>query len=109
MSAISISDFKAAIDRRGSSLVLDVRRNLAFRDSTETIAGALRRDPATVADWVKTLPRASNVVVYCVHGHEVSQNVTKALAESGLQARYLEAGIEHWKAEGGALDRKPKA
>jgi hypothetical protein len=34
------------------------------------------------------------VVVYCVHGHEVSQGVAKALG-----ARYLEGGIEHWDGE----------
>ena len=38
----------------------------AFQASAETIAGALRRDPEAVGDWMKTLPRAANVVVYCV-------------------------------------------
>jgi hypothetical protein len=46
--------------------------------------------------------------VYCVHGHEVSQNAAKALRESGLSAQYLEGGIEDgWKASGGPLDAKP--
>ena len=89
-----------------SELVLDVRRNAAFRESGEMIAGALRRDPEAVGDWAKTLPRASSVVAYCVHGREVSQGVAKALAERGLQARHLEGGIEAWK---GPRDRKPRA
>ena len=105
MSAISSSDLKAA---RGA-LVLDVRRTPAFQDSTETITGALRRDPEKVGEWAKSLPRAPEVVVYCVHGHQVSQGVAKALADSGLKARYLEGGIEHWKEDGGKLDKKPKA
>jgi rhodanese-related sulfurtransferase len=89
--------------------VIDVRRNPAFRDSQEMIAGALRRDPETVGDWAATLPPASAVAVYCVHGHEVSQNVAKALAGRGLQVRYLEGGIEGWKAKQASVDRKPMA
>ena len=91
-----------------SELVIDVRRTQAFRDSGEMIAGALRRDPEAVEQWAKTLPSAEKVLVYCVHGHEVSQDVAKALKARGLQAGYLEGGIEAWKAGGGAIDRKPE-
>jgi hypothetical protein len=72
-------------------------------------AGALRRDPATVPSWAGELPRAGNVVVYCVHGHEVSQNAAKSLRDLGIAARYLEGGLEEgWKAAGGELSSKPK-
>jgi rhodanese-related sulfurtransferase len=106
MNPISISELTAARER---TLVIDVRRNPAFRDSQEMIAGALRRDPETVGEWAGSLPAASSVAVYCVHGHEVSQNVARALAGRGLRARYLEGGIEEWKARQAPLDRKPKA
>jgi rhodanese-related sulfurtransferase len=106
MNAISISDLN---DARERTLVIDVRRNPAFLDSQEMIAGALRRDPETVGEWAAALPAASPVVVYCVHGHEVSQNVAKALSGRGLRASYLEGGIEDWKAKREVLDRKPKA
>jgi len=36
------------------------------------------------------------VVVYCVHGHEVSQGVTRALRTAGVDAAYLEGGIAGW-------------
>ena len=75
-------------------LVIDVRKNPAFLAATDMIRGALRRDPAAVESWRRTLPAAAQVVVYCVHGHEVSQGVAKALG-----ARYLEGGIEHWDGE----------
>lgn len=91
------------------ALLVDVRRDPAFLESGELIAGALRRDPEAVGQWAKSLPRASSVVVYCVHGHQVSQGVAKALAEAGIRASFLEGGIEHWKEEGGELDRKPRA
>jgi hypothetical protein len=41
-----------------------------------------------------------------VHGHEVSQNVAAALREAGINARYLEGGLEEgWRGHG-ALDPK---
>jgi rhodanese-related sulfurtransferase len=83
-------------------LVIDVRRNERFFASQSLIKGALRRDPDRVSEWSKTLPAAAPVVVYCVHGHEVSQGVAKALG-----ARYLEGGIEAWCAIGGELFQKP--
>ena len=84
-------------------LVIDVRRAERFRESPYVLKGALRRDPETVLEWKKTLPRSASVVVYCVHGHEVSQKVAAA-----LQAKYLAGGLEHWKEEGGELATKPK-
>jgi hypothetical protein len=70
--------------------------------------GALRRAPEQAAAWAKTLSRESSVVVYCVHGHEVSQGAAKTLNEAGIAARYLDGGIEAWKAAGGKVDRKPR-
>jgi rhodanese-related sulfurtransferase len=89
-------------------LLIDVRRRPAFQSAADMAAGALRRDPESVSAWAKTLPAANTVVVYCVHGHEVSQNVAKALREQGLDAYFLEGGLEEgWKSNGGALDAKP--
>jgi rhodanese-related sulfurtransferase len=82
-------------------LVIDVRRNERFLESPYLIDGALRRDPAKVGEWSKALPPEAQVVAYCVHGHEVSQGVAKALG-----ARYLEGGIESWRETGGKLFRK---
>ena len=108
MNAIPISELKACISGGRRPLLVDVRRRPAFLDANEAIAGALRRDPESVAEWVTTFPPAASVVVYCVHGHEVSQGVAKALAGRGIEARYLEGGIEGWKAQEGSLDRKPR-
>jgi len=106
--AISVASLRQILASDRPPLVIDVRRPPAFRDSAYRIAGALRRDPMAVAAWVKALPRAVDVVVYCVHGHEVSQNARKALAEAGIRAQYLEGGIEHWREDGGELEAKPK-
>ena len=107
-SSISFSGLQAAVRAAQPPLIIDVRRKPAYTGATDTIAGALRRDPEQLAAWAPELPIASKVVVYCVHGHEVSQNAAKALNERGIAAQYLEGGIEEgWRAGGGALDRKP--
>ena len=86
--------------------VVDVRRAEAFTGDTHIIAGATWRDPFLVADWVKFLPRHRAVVVYCVHGHEISKNVASALCNAGVDATYLAGGIEAWREAGGALCKK---
>jgi rhodanese-related sulfurtransferase len=107
--SISASQLKSALAGPQPPLLVDVRRTPAFRSAPDMAAGALRRDPATVASWAKELPRAGSVVVYCVHGHEVSQNAAQTLRDMGIAARYLEGGLEEgWKAGGGAVSRKPK-
>ena len=107
-SGISFPELQGGLRGSRPPLVIDVRRRPAFEAATDMIEGALRRDPEQVASWTAELPSASSVTVYCVHGHEVSQGVAKALSERGIAARYLEGGIEEgWKAAGGTLDRKP--
>ena len=101
--SISAATLRQSIRSSEPPLVIDVRRRERFLEARDLIRGALRRDPERVAEWAKTLPRAASVVVYCVHGHEVSQNVAKALG-----GRYLEGGIEAWRENGGELFKKPK-
>lgn len=43
-----------------------------------------------------------------MHGHEVSQGARKTLAGAGIEASFLEGGIEHWREAGGELARKPR-
>jgi rhodanese-related sulfurtransferase len=106
-STITVAEVRSSLLERRPPLVIDVRRHAAFQSATDLIEGALWRDPERVFEWACELPRAGDVVVYCVHGHEVSQGVAKALRESGRRASCLEGGIEAWKVGGGALDRKP--
>jgi rhodanese-related sulfurtransferase len=101
--AISAVSLRQSLASDRPPLVIDVRKSAAFLDAPDQIRGALRRDPLRVAEWSKTLPGDADVVVYCVHGHEVSQGAAKA-----LDAKYLEGGIEAWRAAGGELFGKPK-
>lgn len=106
--SVSFPELQSAIASERLPLIIDVRRRPAYRAATEMVSGALARDPESVSSWASELPASRAVVVYCVHGHEVSQGVARVLAERGIAASFLEGGIEEgWKAGGGALDRKP--
>jgi rhodanese-related sulfurtransferase len=106
--SIDVDGLRAAIASSEPPIVIDVRKTPAFLDAADTISGALRRDPARIDAWSNALPRSSPIVVYCVHGHEVSQGAARALGERGVGASYLEGGIAAWTEAGGALDTKPK-
>ena len=84
-------------------MVIDVRKRAAFDAEPLTIPGALRRDPSHLADWAGALPPGAGLVVYCVHGHEVSHGVRDALRRHGFAVELLAGGLEGWKAAGGAL------
>lgn len=103
---ISPSAVFRSLGQAASPLVIDVRRREAFESSTQMIASATWRDPFAVADWAKYLPRNRPIAVYCVHGHEVSQHAADALRAVGLDAAYIEGGIEAWKGLGHPLVRK---
>ena len=101
---ITVAELKSLGD--AAPIVIDVRREKAFLESDTVVAGALRRDPEAVNEWAGALP-GTPVVVYCVHGHEVSQRTAARLRELGVAARYLEHGLEGWREGDGALAPKP--
>jgi rhodanese-related sulfurtransferase len=105
--SIKYAELQSLIESGASPLIIDVRRRPAFSAAQDMIAGAAWRDPEQVAAWAPHIPRAGRVVVYCVHGHEVSQNAAKALSQAGIAAEYLEGGIEEgWKGAGGAVQAR---
>ncbi len=101
--AIQIEQFKRLID----CAVIDVRRRERFDQANTLLPGAVWRDPNAVSDWVAQLNAAQTVVVYCVFGHEVSQGAAAYLRNQGLNAFYLEGGIDAWQTAGNALVAKP--
>ncbi|MDA1101282.1 MAG: chromate resistance protein [Proteobacteria bacterium] len=82
-------------------LIFDVRRAETFAAADRVIAGARWRDHGTAAQWGPALTPRSNIVVYCVHGHQISQSAAASLRGNGLNAQYLEGGIEGYLANGG--------
>lgn len=104
--SVTSTALAAALQSDSPPLVIDVRRPPAFGESREMIDGALRRDPGQIAGWASTLPAGADIVVYCVHGHAVSQEAAAALTSTGRRARFLGGGIGHWKEDGLALRAK---
>lgn len=110
-SSYSVSPAELATQLRGTAapLIVDVRRNEAFAACAYLLPGALRRDPSQVAQWAATLPAVASVLVYCIHGHEVSQGTMTALRQRGINASYLQGGIEAWREQALPLVAKPVA
>ncbi len=100
------AELAAQLGTRDAPLLIDVRKNDAFAASQYTLPGALRRDPLQLDAWAGTLPAASSVLVYCVHGLEVGRNCMTALRQRGIDAFFLQGGIEAWRELGQPLAAK---
>jgi rhodanese-related sulfurtransferase len=94
--SISASDLYRRLGTAAAPLLIDVRRGPVFEADEWVIAGAVRRPPEEIERWGREIPPGSPVVVYCAHGHEVSQGAAAILREIGAAARYLEGGIAAW-------------
>ena len=93
-------------DELATFQVVDVRRRPAFDASPGLIPTAIWRSPAEVTQWQMDLDPARPSVVYCVHGHEVSQECARFLQANGFNASYLEGGFEQWMSEGRAISTR---
>ncbi len=92
--------FGATPDELGGALLLDVRRAGVFEKAQAMLPGARWCDPATIATWAGTQPAGREVVVYCVYGHEVGRSTALRLRAAGVNARFLQGGIDGWQAAG---------
>ncbi len=102
---ISPQDLKPLIEKQ-SIVLLDVRRKNDLDADQVKLPNAAWKNPEQVAEWSKTLPKDKEIVIYCVRGGGVSNSVVDALQAQGVKARFIEGGIEAWKAAGGATAEK---
>jgi rhodanese-related sulfurtransferase len=79
--------------------VVDVRRRPNFDASSQMISGAAWANPEEVETWGANLDLHRPVVVYCAHGHQVSQAYAESLQKARYDACYLEGGFKAWAAE----------
>nr|WP_157017033.1 chromate resistance protein ChrB domain-containing protein [Mesorhizobium xinjiangense] len=82
-------------------LVVDVRREPAYRESGQRIAGSIRRDHMRVAEWLPDLPAGRPIVVYCVHGENVSEIAAAELAARGVDVALIDGGMDAYVAADG--------
>jgi rhodanese-related sulfurtransferase len=81
--------------------IVDVRRAAVFADAGRRIAGAHWRDHRKAAGWAREFPDRP-IVVYCVHGHNVSEIAAAILRHEGRDVMVLEGGLEAYESAGGA-------
>ena len=98
---ISADQLNQLIGTAECPVIVDVRREKAFDESGRMIATAEWRDHGRAAEWAAELPDGAAVVVYCVHGREVSQGAAAALRSAGVDDQFLEGGIEGFIEAGG--------
>ncbi len=84
---------------RAAYVIVDARKRPARAASAETVPDTIYRSPFSADLWWNEF-QGIKVVVFCVHGHEVSQAVCGFLADQGIDACYLEGGFAAWKAAG---------
>jgi rhodanese-related sulfurtransferase len=106
---IQPEDLKEQLVARKDILLLDVRRKMDYDAGEEKLPGAEWRDPDKVDEWSASLPGNKHVVVYCVRGGSVSNRVLDQLWKKNVQARFIEGGMEAWKAAGGPMISKTLA
>ena len=83
--------------------VIDVRRQSAFESAGVRIAGAVWRDHMKTDEWLPEFADGGQIVVYCTHGHNISEIAAARLAEAGASVALLEGGIEAYMAAGGVV------
>ena len=93
LSSISPMELYGRLGTATAPTVVDVRRPADFATAGELIISAYHRDPDKVEQWGKELPRGRQVVVHCVHGHQVSQGVATAL-RAALRMKLVETMID---------------
>jgi len=93
-------------DMHGDAQIVDVRSAANYAQSADRVAGAVWRDPVALETWSRELDHTRPVLVYCVHGHDVSRAAALALRARGLDARFIAGGIEACRAAGITLEAK---
>src|SRR6202171_1463773 len=106
VSATSVSELAKVLGTARAPLLLDVRREPAFKVAEHVVAAAIRRSPERVEQWRDQVPRDRPVVVYCAYGQEVSQGTASTLESNGISASYLTGGFAAWSAQNLPLRRK---
>ena len=104
--AISPAELEDLLDQDADVKVLDVRRREHRVDVEHPIPGAEWKDPEKIDEWSKDLGAHGEVIVFCVYGHNVSQDARDFLREQGLRARIVDGGIEAWQAFSGSSNSR---
>jgi len=100
--SITVTELEALL--KDKMTLLDVRRKADYLASPGKIGSADWQDPENTGTWAKQLPKDRLTVVYCVKGGSVSRSVADQLHQEGLEAVFLEGGLQAWTENGGAVE-----
>lgn len=92
--------------RNDAAAILDIRRADDYNDSADTVTGAEWKNPADIDSWIGAVPTDGEVIIYCVRGGGVSNSVVDRLQAEGINARFIEGGIEALKSLDGMVGNK---
>lgn len=90
----------------GSPTLVDVRRTEDFAIAVDMVDGATWRDPANVDQWSAEFESTRPLLVYCMKGLDIGRSTALSLRARGFDVRYLDGGIEAWRAAGKRLQVK---
>lgn len=90
---IQVDDLAARVGTARAPILYDVCCAEAFACGDRVIAGAKWRDLSTLDGWAGEIPADAEVVVNCLHGHQMSQSAVARLRHKGINARVVEGGI----------------
>ena len=85
--------------------LVDVRREETARESGLRIAGSIWRHHMRTSDWVNDVADGRPIVVYCAHGHNVSEIAAAELHALGVDAAILQGGLDGWREVSGPCMR----
>jgi rhodanese-related sulfurtransferase len=103
---ISTDDLRALVGGPFAPTILDVRKRDAFDRAAHVLPTARWRDHTQAETWADSLPSGASVVLYCVHGHQVSQAAAAVLRERGILAQVLRGGYDAWQGGGAPVVAK---
>jgi adenylyltransferase/sulfurtransferase len=91
------AEIRRRLDRGENLLLIDVREPGEF--AIASIHGALLRPLSRAAEWIDTLPREGELVLFCHHGIR-SLHAARALAARGhRKLTNMTGGIDLWSVQ----------
>lgn len=99
---LPVLDAETALARfaAGQSFLVDVRKPEARTVSGEVLPGAALRDPFALTHDDPLTGEDRPLIVFCVHGHEVSQFACALLMLHGRDVHFVRGGFTALKAAG---------
>jgi rhodanese-related sulfurtransferase len=103
---ISAEELNSLIGTAVCPALFDVRRKPAFEEAGSRISSAIWHEHTTIEAVCQLFDTDKGAVVYCVHGHNVSEIAAARLRAAGVSTRILEGGISAFAEKGGLTVKK---